>query len=357
MAFKLPNNVKQLSPTSGTSSYQFTSIVSGYAAFDAQLANGDTTVYFARDASAWEVGQGTFTTGPSTLSRTLIASSTGTLIAWPGSGTREVGCGLPAEWVTALIDPTITAGMPARTGASGWAFRTWQNGTFITITNPAGTAGNPTIVDSGLSTAFLRRNIAATMVAQLSLDYFSGGFLTVGGDGSEDMLGFGRVGAEDYLGYIRTGGGTWSRILTADASNLNDADRLQGSTLAQARKLSFYPGGNAYHSGALAITTQGVHTLAHSLGQVPSMVFAHLTCMSTEYGYTAGRVVPIGSGLNPGAPKGHVLEMDATNLYVKFANATEVYELLTLGGAGTAGATTSPGLTNANWTVEFHAYA
>jgi predicted regulator of Ras-like GTPase activity (Roadblock/LC7/MglB family) len=64
----------------GTGAITLGSAVSGYQTFaNAGAVNGDVIHYTVEDGTAWEIGTGTFT-APSTLSRTLVQSSTGSLL-------------------------------------------------------------------------------------------------------------------------------------------------------------------------------------------------------------------------------------------------------------------------------------
>ena len=247
MAFRLPNNVLQLSTTSGTGAYSFTGVVSGYAAFSTQLANGDTVPYFARDAASWEVGLGTWASAGSTLSRTLIASSSGGLISWPGTGSREVGCGLPGTWLLQLLDPSAAAGFVTRGTTLGtWAMRTFANGSFISVDHPAGTAGNPTINDAALATTYFPRkdtgsstiNAIWTFAQRLIFGGFSGtpSVQELRGQSDELMWRWRRDAANDYDAEVRQAA-SWRRVLTATAADLNDADLLRGFDPNDGRQL------------------------------------------------------------------------------------------------------------------------
>lgn len=299
MAFKLPNNVLQLSGTSGTSPFTFSSTVAGYAAWSAQLSNGDTAPYFARDSSAWEVGLGTWASGPATLTRSLIASSTGSLISWPGTGTREVGCGLPGPWLLQMLDPSATPGLMVRGSAIGsWLTRTLQPGGFIGIANADGVAGDPALDDLGLEVSFPRieigesASIAAiwTFISRLIFDGFSGSpsVQELRGASDELMFRWRRAGANDYSAEMRTAS-SWRRLLLATSADKNDADLLKAFdpsaganySIANPGFISFgtWFGGLILNFGQVtpgATTTSNI-TLAKAYGT------SHLVAIASQY--------------------------------------------------------------------------
>lgn len=98
MAFIIADRVKETSTTTGTGSIALAGATTGFRAFSAVLATGDTTYYTIADQGGanWEVGIGTFTS-PSTLARTTILSSSnsGSIVTFT-SGTKDVFISLPA---------------------------------------------------------------------------------------------------------------------------------------------------------------------------------------------------------------------------------------------------------------------
>jgi hypothetical protein len=71
-----------VSGTPGTGTITLGAGVAGFQSFaGASAVSGATYPYEARDGDAWEVGWGVYTTAGTTLARTLIASSTGSLIS------------------------------------------------------------------------------------------------------------------------------------------------------------------------------------------------------------------------------------------------------------------------------------
>jgi len=91
------DRVMQSTATTGTGAVTLGSAVLPYRTFAAAGAV-DATVYWylIEDGStAWEVGYGTYTSSGTTLSRNLVASSTGSLLSL--SGTATVACIAPAR--------------------------------------------------------------------------------------------------------------------------------------------------------------------------------------------------------------------------------------------------------------------
>ena len=81
------DRVKETTTTTGTGTLTLAGAVPGYQSFTAALTTGALVTYGLLNGNAWEVGQGTFTTSGLTLSRTLIASSTGSLLSLSGTST------------------------------------------------------------------------------------------------------------------------------------------------------------------------------------------------------------------------------------------------------------------------------
>ncbi|OAK61699.1 hypothetical protein A3K87_20650 [Variovorax paradoxus] len=104
MAEITADRVYETSTTTGTGSYTLAGPISGYRAFSAVCANGDTVRCYVEEVDAngvpnggWEVGIYTWGTG-GVLARTTIeaSSNAGAAVSW-SAGTRRIGLGVTAS--------------------------------------------------------------------------------------------------------------------------------------------------------------------------------------------------------------------------------------------------------------------
>lgn len=85
------DRVKETTATTGAGTFTLAGAVTGYQSFASAYPSGTTVVYYcATDGTNWEVGQGTYTTSGTTLSRTTIlaSSSGGGVVNFPGPSTQ-----------------------------------------------------------------------------------------------------------------------------------------------------------------------------------------------------------------------------------------------------------------------------
>lgn len=110
---------QESSSTTGTGAYALGTAVGEFNAWRDQFADGSAVFYCAEngDGTIWEIGYGTLAYGaPDTISRTLIASSTGALISWVSADAPiYVFSATIATPVKHMLSPLVNgvAGVPA----------------------------------------------------------------------------------------------------------------------------------------------------------------------------------------------------------------------------------------------------
>jgi hypothetical protein len=127
MALIKADRVRETTTTTGTGAISLAGAATGYQAFSAVCADGDTCYYaiVSQTGTEWETGLGTFST-PATLTRTTVHSSSngGSAVSFT-AGTKDVFIALTATQFSSLtnVDLTsqVTGVLPLANGGTGQA--------------------------------------------------------------------------------------------------------------------------------------------------------------------------------------------------------------------------------------------
>jgi hypothetical protein len=101
--------------TTGTGAFAMGGAYGAFRTWRSGFASGQTAFYLATNdaGTIWEIGFGTFTTGtPDTLTRTLIASSTGALVGWVTTPYRIFSAPVAAA-LSSLLSGGLGSTLPA----------------------------------------------------------------------------------------------------------------------------------------------------------------------------------------------------------------------------------------------------
>ena len=109
---------------------------------------------------------------------------------------------------------------------------------------------------------------------------------------------------------------------------------------------------SAYVSSDQTITSGGLLTLAHGLGEAPKLVQLHLVCAVAQGGWDVGDVIMVGNNQSTSGDNRHTSAyFDATNVYVRFTDSGAAFTV----AFKTTGVAVN--LTNTSWRLRVRAFA
>jgi hypothetical protein len=107
-----------------------------------------------------------------------------------------------------------------------------------------------------------------------------------------------------------------------------------------------------YVSSDQTITSGGLLTLAHGLGEAPKLVQLHLVCAVAQGGWAVGDVIMVGNNQSTSGDNRHTSAyFDATNVYVRFTDSGAAFTV----AFKTTGVAVN--LTNTSWRLRVRAFA
>lgn len=141
------NRAKMTTATTGSGTITLGSASSGFQSFAAAgVADGNTVTYVIEDGTDWEIGNGVYTSSGTTMSRTLVSSSTGSLLSLSGSAVVYVS--VNAETMTDIYTRVVTGG---GTDAVFVETQTTVSSNYTITTNRNAMSAGPVTINSGVS--------------------------------------------------------------------------------------------------------------------------------------------------------------------------------------------------------------
>ena len=273
MAVKFANRVKVNTSTTGTGTITLGSAVAGFQSFaDGGIVNGNEVRYTIVDGTDWEVGTGTYTSTGTTLSRTLIESSTGSLLNLSGTNV-EVFITMAAvdidNLATRSIDVynyTATSGQTAFTGAddNGNTMDFLEDNIIVTLNGVTlektadytVSGGNTVTLTSGAATSDELNVTAFKYFGIADALPLSGGTLTgdlTFGDNNKAVFGDGsdlQIYHDGLNSYLRDGGTGDLKVLATNFAVKNLGDSINFITTNSSTGAM-----DLHHNGSSKLTT------------------------------------------------------------------------------------------------------
>lgn len=219
MSLKYADRVKVTSATTGTGTMALGSAMTGFQAFSAVMANGDTCYYTITNGIDWEVGYGTYATAGNTLARTTVISSSNAnaLVNWTSA--TQIFITHPAIITenTVLNDTAATDNaIPRFDGISGLILQ--NSGVIIDDSNNMSAVNTLRLTgttDLSLSSTAHAFQIGASTSTNLAMDDNE---IQARNNGAANTLHLNNDGGEVKAGGVTMGSGKITNVRSTDAA-------------------------------------------------------------------------------------------------------------------------------------------
>jgi hypothetical protein len=226
----LVNRAKMTTATAGTGTITLGSAVAAFQTFaDSGVSDADVVRYTIEDGTAFEIGTGTYTSSGTTLSRTLIESSTGSLLNLSGNAIVYVTAAAEdLQSATANTASTLVA-RDASGNFSAGTITAALSGNATTSSSTTGNAATATALATGRTISLTgdvtgtsgsfdgtgNVSIAATIAANS---------VALGTDTTGNYVATGATSGNGISGSVSSEGGTFT--VTSNATNANTGSTI-----------------------------------------------------------------------------------------------------------------------------------